>query len=156
MMLGCELWVGDLARLLWVIIRNSRSPGAQEIGLATFLQSKVVKVVTFCLSQLHRDFGRKTCPFFAAEEISRPVETSMGFEAQGRLQVGPARSRCLFLVVFCVLTWQIYTLRWCRWQMMGKIRFPNMRQRKKVLLRVASIISLQVKVTKETISEFDK
>ena len=37
----------------------------------------------------------------------------------------------MFLVVVSVSTWQIYTLRWCRWQMMGKIRFPNMRQRKK-------------------------
>jgi len=39
--------------------------------------------------------GAKLAHVFAAEEISRPVETSMGFEAQGRLQVGPARSKCL-------------------------------------------------------------
>lgn len=70
LVVSCGLAI--LARLLWVIIRNSSSPRCKEIGLASFYQAKVVKVVAFCLSQLHRDFGgMKISVFFLGAKLAQ-------------------------------------------------------------------------------------
>lgn len=73
---------------VWVIIRNSSPHGAKKLDWRLFFRQKLWKSLPFTSAYYIEILGGKLAHFFAAEEISRPVETSMGFEAQGRLQVG--------------------------------------------------------------------